>query len=138
MYLADISIQHIKTRSKAGSPEKCFTMHPFENQKGPHAGKFELLRRVKVAGQKPVNRSTHVNQIELIEIYAREMIETFELKLRVKPATEPYPTAPPVKLLSHRDIQAGSIFERYVLAFDSAQPISAGLRSALKKVSIEC
>lgn len=96
MLLTDIAIAHIK-KPRKGEPDQLFTMHPFENSQGEGAGKYEILRNINGLGEKPMKRSAHVTMSELAELYAHGLLETFQIRLRLRSTDNDYPSAPPGK-----------------------------------------
>lgn len=135
MLLTDIAIAHTKRAGKSGPPE-LFIMHPFENSRGRNVGEYELLRNFSVDGRKSRNQSTHVTKSQLADLYARGVLTNFNVKLRVHPAKNDYPTAPPVKNVQPQNIKTGSEFDLLVCSVDTSQPISNGLAAALKRIDI--
>jgi len=133
MILTDICIHHTK-KSRTGAPDESFVMHPFEVSQGPNAGKYEVLRSVEITPGKRANRSLHVTQAQLAELYATGLMDTFELRLRVKPRDGSYPTAPPVKRIPQHGIQPGSAFARMVAAHPPGGKPSGELAAALKRL----
>lgn len=131
MTLTDIAIEHAYRGIKAGK-KSTYVLHPFENQVGEYRGKFEVLRDIKPSGDS-VKRSAHVTRAELVEMYARGLMESETgIRIRVRPSSNVYPTAPPAKTMPRKQIQRGTTFEREVRAFDTSCPPSAGLVEQLR------
>jgi hypothetical protein len=131
MTLTDIAIKHAY-RGKKLAEKSNYILHPFENQNGEHSGKFEILRDIKVGGHL-VKRSAHVTRTELIEMYARGLMERETgIRIRVRPSSDIYPTSPPGKIMPRGQIQAGTTFEREVRAFDVSQALTSGLLEQLR------
>jgi len=128
--LTDIAIEHIYN-GKLTPAEATFLLHPFENRIGEYKGKFEILRNCEVDG-KTVKRSAHVTRAELAELYARGLMESDAgIRMRVRPEEEPYPTAPPGKRMSRKQIAAETDFDHEVKSFDVSQPMTEGLKKQL-------
>ncbi len=136
MLLTDIAISHTKKSRKKGEPDQEFIMHPFENSQGEGAGKYEVLRNINGPGEKPVKRSAHVTLSELVELYAHNLLEPFQIRLRLRSTNNDYPTAPPGKKVPARCIRPGSEFDRMVKSVSPKQPFSAGLSRELGKLHI--
>lgn len=132
--LTDIAIEHTYTGKKTSAPVT-FTMHPYQNAQGEHEGLFEVLRDIKEDGAKR-KRSAHLTASELAEAYARGIIEQFEIRLRLRPATGAYPDSPPGKKVPLRCVVQGSDFDRMVRAVDVARPISQGLKRQLNRLGL--
>ena len=135
MPLTDITIEHTK-KSRKGGPDETFLMHPFENSTGPNAGKYEILRDINEPGEKKRKRSAHVTAAQLAELYARGLTETFEIRLRLRPADGNYPTAPPGKKVPLNCIKTGSVFSRMVQSIDQTSPVTPGLKTTLARLNI--
>lgn len=135
MLLTDIAIAHTK-KSRKGEPDQHFIMHPFENSQGEGAGKYEILRDINGPGEKPMKRSAHVTLSELAELYAHGLLETFQIRLRLRSTNNDYPTAPLGKKVPARCIEPGSEFDRTVKSISPKQPFSAGLSRELVKLNI--
>lgn len=133
MILTDITVHHTK-KSRTGAPDESFDMHPFEVSQGPNAGKYEVLRSVELTPGKRANRSIHVTQAQLAELYASGLMDALELRLRVKPRDGSYPTAPPVKRIPQHCIQPGSAFARLVAAVPASTQTSAALSLVLERL----
>lgn len=133
MVLTDIAIEHIK-KARKGEANQKFTLHPYQNGKGPFAGKFEILRDSE---KRRVKNVAHVTERELAELYARNVIDAFEIRLRVCPADGEYPTEPPGKNVPRSAIRAGSDFEQLVNAIDVTAPVSAALTAVLERLEIK-
>lgn len=135
MLLTDIAIVHTK-KSRKGEPDQHFIMHPFENSQREGAGKYEILRNITGPGEKPIKRSAHVTLSELAELYAHSLLETFQIRLRLRSTNNDYPTAPPGKKVPARYITPGSEFDRMVKSISPKQTFSAGLSRQLAKLNI--
>jgi hypothetical protein len=135
MLMTDIAIEHTK-KSRKGGPDETFLMHPFENSKGADTGKYEILRDIVEAGQPRQKRSAHVTFAQLAELYARGLVETYKIRLRLRPAAGAYPTAPPGKTVPASCIQPGSEFDRLVRRVDTSTTVSSGLKMALKRMNM--
>lgn len=136
MLLTDIEISHTK-KSRKGEPDQHFIMHPFENSKGEGAGKYEILRDINGPGGKPMKRSTHVTLSELAELYAHGLLETFQIRLRLRSTNNDYPTAPPGKMVPARCIRPGSEFDVMMKSISPKMRLSAGLVRELVRLNIE-
>lgn len=132
--LTDIAIEHVYKGKKSPKP-LTFTMHPFENSIGEHAGCFEVVRELEDGGRKR-KRSAHLKKVELAEMYARNLDEKFGIRLRLRPADTTYPDAPPGKRVPRSCIAPGSDFDRLVRRVDVAQAISPGLRDQLRRLGL--
>ena len=132
--LTDIAIEHIYKGKKSATP-LTFTMHPFENSIGPHAGCFEVVRDLEDGGKKR-KRSAHLKKLELAEMYARNLDEQFGIRLRLCPAGKTYPDAHPGKRVPKSCIAPGSDFDRMVRRIDVGQAISPGLRDQLRRLGL--
>lgn len=132
--LTDIAIEHTYKGKKSLVP-LTFTMHPFENSIGEHAGRFEVVRDIENTGKKQ-KRSAHLTKVELAEMYARQLDEHFGIRLRLRPAGSNYPDAPPGKKVPRTCIVPGSDFDRMVRRVDVGQPMSLGLRDQLRRLGL--
>lgn len=132
--LTDIAIEHTYRGKKSPVP-LTFTMHPFENSIGEHAGRFEVVRDIESGGKKQ-KRSAHLTMAELAEMYALRFAEQFEIRLRLRPAGTCYPDAPPAKKVPRTCIKPGTDFDRIVQRVDTTQPISPGLRDQLRRLDL--
>jgi len=132
--LADIAIEHMYKGKKTSDPVT-FIMHPFRNVQGNHEGRFEVMRDIKEDGPKR-KRSAHLTTNELAEAYARGIIDQYEIRLRLRPASGAYPDSPPGKKVPLRCVVRGSDFDRMVRSVDVAQPISHGLKRELGRLGL--
>jgi hypothetical protein len=132
--LLDISIEHTYKGKKAHEP-LTFTMHPFTNTQGAYQGLFEILRDILETSKKR-KRSAHVTVDELAELYARELLEQYAIRLRLRPVSDDYPEAPPGKKVPRHCVVTGSDFDRLIKAVDVRRPISAGLRTQLQRLGL--
>ena len=132
----DIAIEHTYS-PRAGGAAQTFTLHPFENTCGEHAGRYAILRDISGPGERQRNRSAHITVQELAELYARGLPTAFAIRLRLRPRGITYPDAPPAKLVPVSCIQGGSDFADRVSRVDTALPVSVGLRAALKRIAID-
>ncbi|MCY4745649.1 hypothetical protein NYO99_11755 [Pelomonas sp. UHG3] len=132
--LTDIAIEHVYHGKGASAPTK-YVMHPFENSTGDGKGRYEVIRDLAGDG-KAKKRSAHLTKAELSELYARGLHDQFGIRLRLRPAGQDYPAAPPGKRVSSRHITPGSDFEKQVRIFDTKRPVSAGLREQLFRLSV--
>jgi hypothetical protein len=135
MSLIDIAIEHTKRAGKSG-PAELFTMHPFETIRGKNVGKYELLRSISKPGQQSTNQSAHVSRFELAELFARSIVENFDLKLRLRPTENNYPTDPPATKVPARFIKTGSAFDILVRGIDTSTPIGKDLADTLTRLNI--
>ena len=135
MLLTDIAIEHTK-KSRKGGPDETFLMHPFENSRGNNAGMYEILRDINESGQKKCKRSVHVTAPQLAEMYARGITESFDIRLRLRPADGNYPTAPPGKKVPLSCIRSNSAFARLVQDTDQKLPVTPPLKLALERLNI--
>ena len=136
MLLTDIAIKHTK-KSRKGEPDATFVMHPFENSQGANAGKYEVLRDIVRTCQPKRKRSAHVSAAQLAQMYARELMPAFGIRLRLRSAANDYPTAPPGKIVPRSCIQPGSVFEALVKKVDTTQPVDNALKLALARLEID-
>ena len=136
MLLTDIVIKHTR-KSRKGEPDATFVMHPFENSQGANAGKYEVLRDIVRTGQPKRKRSAHVSAAQLAQMYARELMPAFGIRLRVRSAANDYPTPPPGKKVPLSCIQPGSRFEALVKKVDTTQPVDNALKLALARIEID-
>lgn len=132
--LTDIAIEHTYKGKKSSVP-LTFILHPFENSIGAHAGRFEVVRDISADGKKR-KRSAHLTKHELAEMYARQLDQQFDVRLRLRPARGNYPDSPPGKKVPRACIAPGSEFEKLVLGVDPSRPISHGLREQLRKIGV--
>lgn len=133
--LTDIAIEHTYSGEKAPAPMH-FTMHPYPNSRGSHAGRFEIFRDIKVAGRKKVRRSAHVTAQELAELYARGLVETFSIHLRLRPSSGVYPDSHPGKRVPRSCIVPGSCFDRDVKRVRVSEPMSPRLRDQMSVLGL--
>ncbi len=136
MLLTDIAIKHTK-KSRTGAPDVTFLMHPFENSVGPNAGKFEILRDITEPDHENVKRSAHVTGTQLAELYARGIIDSYGIRLRLRPSKGEYPGAPPGKKVPASCIQPGSNVDRMMRGFDKSKPISDELKQVLLRINVK-
>lgn len=136
MLLTDITIEHTKRASK-GVPTQHFVMHPFESSSGSDAGTFEILRDIKEPDHKKVKRSVHVTTLQLAELYAKGVIEKFDILLRLRPNQGKYPSAPPGKKVPVSCITPGSSFDRLMRGFDKSAPVNAELKQILLRMNVK-
>lgn len=136
MLLTDIAIEHTK-KSRTGAPDVTYQMHPFENSVGANAGKFEILRDITESDHKKVKRSAHVTTAQLAELYARQIIESYSIRLRLRPSKGEYPGAPPGKKVPASCIQAGSSFHRLMRGVDRTTPVSNELKQVLLRINVK-
>lgn len=133
--LTDIAIAH-EYKGKRSVAPLGFIMHPARNRMGPNAGKFEIINR-RAGGDGRKKRSAHVALTELAELYARGLIETYRIALRVAPGGgEVYPDAHPGKYVPAVCIVGHSDFARMVKRVDRSAPMSNGVKLALKQIDI--
>lgn len=132
--LTDIAIKHVYTGKKSPAP-LTFTMHPFENSVGEHAGRFEVIRSFEKDG-KEQKRSAHLTKAELAELYGRNLHEQFGIRLRIRPTGDNYPGPHPGKRIPSACITPGSDFDRMVRRIDSSQAISTGLREQIRRIGL--
>jgi hypothetical protein len=135
MLMTDIAIEHTK-KSRKGGPDETFLMHPFENSRGSHAGKYEVLIEIVKPGQGKCKRSIHVNLLQLAELYARGLTEILGIRLRLRPEDGSYPTAPPGKKVSASFIRTGSEFHHLVQGVDVTLPVSFELKAVLERLKV--
>ena len=137
MLLTDIAIAHTKKARKGNEADQNFIMHPFENTQGANAGKYEILRDINGLGEKPVKRSAHVTKRELAELYAHGLLETYQIRLRLRSTNNDYPTAPPGKKVPLHCITPGSEFDNMVKHISqSKETVSVGLLKEMVKLNI--
>ncbi len=136
MILMDIAIEHTK-KSRNGAPDSSYLMHPFENSVGANAGKFEILRDITESDHAKVKRSAHVTATQLAELYAREIIESYGIRLRLRPSEGDYPGAPPGKKVPASCILPGSNFDRLKRGFDTSKPVSEELKQVLLRINVK-
>lgn len=132
--LTDIAVAHVYKGKNSTCP-LAFTMHPFENSTGEHAGRFEVLH-TREEGGKLKKRSAHLTKAELAELFAYGLPEKFNLRLRMRPASGVYPDAPPGKRISSKCVASGSEFDRMVRKIDVHAPASSGLKEQLNRLSL--
>lgn len=132
--MTDISIEHTYKGKKTPAPVS-FTMHPYQNSQGAHAGLFEVLRDLKEQPSK-VKRSAHLTTSELAEAYARGLIEQYEIRLRLRAANGAYPDSPPGKKVPRHCVTPHSDFDRMIHAVDLSCPVSPGLRRQLGRLGL--
>lgn len=136
MLLTDIAIAHTKKARKGNEPDQDFIMHPFQNSQGEGAGKYEILRKISGPGEEPQKRSAHVTLRELAELYAHGLVETYQIRLRLRSTNNDYPTAPPGKKVPARCITPGSEFDAMMKSISQKMPLSAGLVRELVRLNI--
>ena len=130
MILTDIAIEHVYKGRKVSEPVT-FTVHPFAEPEGEHAGLFEVMLSLRGSGEDKV-RSGWVTLEQLAELYARELMVKRGLRLRVRPLAEGvYPDTFPGKKVPRSCVAPGSDFERLIKSVDRARPVSAGLRAQI-------
>lgn len=130
MYLTDIAIEHVYRGKKAPQPVT-FVMHPFLNDTGPSKGRFEVIGNLPGVGVTP-KRSIHVTEEQLAELYARGLIESLSLRLRLRPSEGSYPDAPPGKKVPRSCVRPGSRFDQQIQAVDCAGAITEPLKNILE------
>lgn len=130
-FLKDIARAHIYKGKKPGSGKE-YVLHPFENMRGEHKGLYEILRTIE-PGKK---RSSHVNRHQLAELFAHNIFEDFNIRLRMKSERGDYPDAAPGLHPRREDIEPGSEFDRLVNSIDTQHPITTGLLYALRTISV--
>ena len=135
MTLTDVVIPHEYKGKNAHRGEK-YIVDPFQNSRGPNAGKYEILRYVERSGPKRKKRSAHVTEVELAELYARGLINDGDIRIRVRPVTNNYPTSPLGKTVPRHCITAGSAFGTLVEKVDIGLPVSENLRQELSGIGI--
>ncbi|MGF6635108.1 hypothetical protein [Paraburkholderia sp. MM6662-R1] len=136
MTLTDIAIEHTY-RGKRLATATTYTVHPFENEKGEHRGKFEILRDIKVEDGGSIKRSAHVTRAELIELYARGLMERETgIRIRVRPSTDVYPTSPLGKAVPRQYVSPHTAFDRDIGDFDASLPIRPALQSQLRLLGL--
>lgn len=133
--LTDIRIDHEYKGKKLSTP-RVYTMSPLRNQKGPFAGKFEILYTKRIAEGRKAKRSGHVTLEELAELFARELLREHGIRLRIRPIDGDYPDSPPGKKIPARHIEPGSAFDRMVRSIDTGLPMPAGLRAELATMGV--
>lgn len=134
MVLTDIAIAH-EYRGKKSSKMATYELHPFENQRGPHAGKFEIIRNLTIHGRE-AKRSAHVTICELAELYAHGRMDSDGIRIRLKPLADNYPDSSIGKSLPRTNIKAGSLFEGAVAAVKTALPLSKNTLLELTKLGV--
>src|SRR5450830_764471 len=102
MILTDIAIEHVYKGRKVSEPVT-FTVHPFAEPEGEHAGLFEVMLSLRGSGEDKV-RSL---------------------------ADGVYPDTYPGKKVPRSCVAPGSDFERLIKSVDRARPVSAGLRAQI-------
>lgn len=135
MFQTDISVVHRKLRG-TGDPDAVYVMHPFKNAKGPNAGLYEVLRDFKSPTGKPMKRSAHVSDKQLAELMARDLLSALSIRIRVKPADQPYPTSPPAKPIRRVHVRKGSAFDVQIGSIDVSQPMDAAIVSVLGRLGV--
>ena len=134
MVLIDIAIAH-KYKGKKSSMPATYLLHPYENQQGQHAGKFEIIRNLTINGRR-AKRSAHVTLYELAELYAHGRMDAEGIRMRVKPSADNYPDSSIGKSLPRANVRTGSLFEGMVAAVNTALPLSKNTLLELTKLDV--
>lgn len=135
MFQKDISIEHQKRRGP-GDPAVVYVMHPFKNTKRKNAGRYEILRDFKDSIGRKKKSSAHVTDAQLAELFARDLMSSQKIRMRVKPADQPYPTSPPAKSLRAVHVRAGSAFDFLMKSVDVSISMDAELVGVLSKLGV--
>ncbi len=133
MMLAAITVAHTYKGKKTAEPQT-FAMHPFAEKQGEHAGCYEIVHSRR--GAEAPEHSGYVTDDQLAELFARGLIETLGLRLRLQPAEGLYPDSLPAKKVPRSSIAEGSDFARRVEAFEGRGPVTAGLRTVLAQMGL--
>ena len=133
MIQSDISIEHRKRRGP-GNPEIVYVMHPFKNSKGANAGRYEILRDFKGPAGKTVKRSAHVTDGQLAELFARDLLSSLNIRMRVKPFDQPYPTSAPGKPIRYVHVRKGSTLDNQIRSVDTSRPADGELQEVLHRL----
>ncbi|MBV8617342.1 MAG: hypothetical protein JOY84_00665 [Curvibacter sp.] len=133
MILTDIAIPHEYKGRKAPEPLH-FTLHPFAETEGEHAGLFEVMLSRRGSGEDKV-RSGWVTLDQLAELYARDLMQSKGLRLRLRPLPEvSYPDTFPGKKVPRSAIPKGSSFHLRILAVDRSKQVSPGVRALITQL----
>ena len=133
MILTEIAIPHEYKGRKAAEPLS-FTLHPFAETEGEHAGLFEVMLSRRGAGDGKV-RSGWVTLDQLAELYARDLMQRKGLRLRLRPAPDvDYPDTFPGKKVPRSAIPKGSAFDLRILAVDRSKQVSPGVRALITQL----
>ena len=136
MLLTDIAVEHIRVSKKDGV-RQTFLLHPFTDTQRDSHGKFELVRDVSQPGRKDVKRSTYVTFQQLVELYAKGVLEEFGFSVRMCPRQGTYPAKLPAKKILPTSIKPGSAFDLAVQKVDVHKEATRDLRNALLRASVK-
>ncbi len=136
MLLTDIAVEHTQASQKGG-PRGTFFVHPFTNTQRDTLGKFEIVRSIREPGVKGVKCATFVSFQHLAELYAKGVLDEFELSVRMCAADGKYPATNPVKKILPTNIKPGSQFDLAVQGVDVSKPANRELRTALLRTHIK-
>jgi hypothetical protein len=135
MLLTDIAVEHMLAPPKGGL-RVTLLLHPFTNTQRDSLGKFEIVRSIREPGVKEVKLSTFVSFQQLVELYAKGVLDEFGFSVRMCPADGKYPTTNPVKKVTPTNIKPGSPFDLAVQGVDVSKPANRELRTALLRTKV--
>ena len=131
MHLEDIAVPHRYTGSKPCA-NRDFVLHPFKATRGSGAGRFEIICDVKQGSAKPCKKTSHVTAEQLAELLVRGLLDTHNIRVRVKSVARNYPTQPPGLHLRPQHVVGGSRFANLMAAVDVGRALTPGLLAALE------
>jgi hypothetical protein len=126
----DLRIEHTY-RKRNSTHEESMWMNPYRNQKTPHAGLYDIARTAK-NGSANRKYSSHVTLEELAELYARGLVDSEKLRLRLTPSDgTTYPIKPPRKYLPSGCLVAGSRLDNLIQRSTKSGPFSPDMLRVL-------
>ena len=131
MHLEDIAVPHRYTGSKPCA-NRDFVLHPFKATRGSGAGRFEIICDVKQGSTKPRKKTSHVTAEQLAELLVRGVLDTYNIRVRMKSVARNYPTQPPGLHLRPQHVGGGSPFADLMAAVDVGRVMDPGLLNALE------
>ena len=136
MLLTDIAVEHTLVSKKDGG-RQTYLLHPFTNTQRDTLGKFEIVRDIREPGFKDVKRSAFVTFQQLVELYAKGVLEEFGFSVRMCPGQGTLPTANPAKKILPISIRPGSSFDLATRKVDVSKPATRELRTALLRTNVK-
>lgn len=135
MPLQDIAVPHRYAGSKPCA-DRDFVLHPFRATRGSGAGRFEIICDVKQGSEKPRKKRSHVTAEQLAELLVRGVLDTYNIRVRMKSVSRDYPTQPPGLHLRPQHVAKGTWFAELMAAVDVGQALDSELVSALEPLAL--
>ena len=132
--LSDIAVPHVYVGKKSTKPLN-FILHPFTQTVGEWKDHYEIIF-TRIYGGKPSKKSGHVTKFELAEMFARDILDSHGIRVRLRPAANDYPDAAPGKLVPRDCTRQGSDFESLVARVDIERAMSDGLGKQLIMMNV--